>query len=1445
MLSPRILIIALLVVIPAWLRAQEIGVARVTPNLVTNIDRPLRYHPEGEDFVIENGTEFFNRSLYGGNTAFRVDGGDKPEFVLYLPGRGGNLRLGVATKAGAKWLIDAAQIETRYRPGELLYRIRDPLLGSGGELRLAALAYDQVEGLIVRVEAKDVAPGVQLFWAYGGVNGQRGKRDGDIGTEKVPISEWFQLQPSFCRGNRIEITPTGFVLQAKPATITGVVPPGAVMRVIDASAWNDAVGVEQRSQEPGVRSQTPEFGSRKANRGQSADAPEPADPIVIGRVALADATPVYLSLVRKGTASEEDLDTYAEAGGAKTDGGGRRAEDGGRREKGKTKAERETRNAKREIPEAPAASTPDAAEIENRKSKIENSKAAFAEAEAHFTALRDRVRIDTPDPYLNAAVGALNVAADAVWDAPQHGIMHGAIAWRTRLLGWRGPYALDALGWHERFRENALYWFGRQNTGPIPAKIPPPDEKANLARNEAGLHTNGDISHSHYDMNLVFIDAVFRHLQWTGDLTFARQAWPVIVRHLAWERRLFRREYGPDKLPLYEAYAAIWASDDLQYDGGGAMHATAYNYYENRQAARLARILGEDPTPYQQEADLLARSMRALLWVTPGKDETGETFERRNEAAGKDETFETSERRNGNGNAEDRERGKAENGSEEKGETRNAEGENGGPLAGTRGHEDQAIENTGPLAGARSHEFAEIENRKSKIENSIGVSELTADGSASPQSVFRNPPLIGWFAEYKDWLGLQRVHPSAALWTFYHTVDSEVPTPEEAWSMSQQVDAEIPHLPVRGPGVPPGLYTLGTSDWMPYDWSINNVVMAEAVHGALALWEAGRPEEAFTVTKGSLLAAMYMGISPGNVGSMSYLDVYRRESQRDFADGSGVLSRALIEGLFGVKIDRLAGDVRVTPGWPAAWDHAAIRHPDFVLSYRRNGDTDAYAFTADNGGEGTRRPTSEVSRNGGAEIQNQKSKIENPEGVSKLTAYGSANPQLAVRDPQLLALRLVVIARADRVANVTVNGKPTRWRVVEDSIARPRIEIDAPAADSFDVQITWAGNLIGEGTERRKAKGERRNAECETRNAKGETRDANGETRDAKGETGMAVGAQGQGSGSPTGNAAFVQVGQGEMRWWRPAAGKDETKGTSESRNREVSKGGKGAGEGGTRNAKRENQTAGNENQKSKIENAEGVSKLTAYGSTIPHSAVRNPQSEVDLAPYFNDRVTQIFKNQYRAPRSPFVSLALPKQGIGGWAGGVNRTADIDDAGLRAEAAKGGGRIVLPNGVAFATPGDPDARNILFTSQWDNYPPSATVSLGGRAHAIYLLMAGSTDPMQSRFENGAVTVTYTDGSTTRLPLVNPTNWWPIEQDYFIDDYQFRRPGPLPIRVDLKTGRIRVLRMATFKGTGGVVRGGAATVLSLTLDPDKDLKSLTVSATANDVVIGLMAATLAR
>jgi len=104
--------------------------------------------------------------------------------------------------------------------------------------------------------------------------------------------------------------------------------------------------------------------------------------------------------------------------------------------------------------------------------------------------------------------------------------------------------------------------------------------------------------------------------------------------------------------------------------------------------------------------------------------------------------------------------------------------------------------------------------------------------------------------------------------------------------------------------------------------------------------------------------------------------------------------------------------------------------------------------------------------------------------------------------------------------------------------------------------------------------------------------------------------------------------------------------------------------------------------------------------------------------------VTEIFrKGKYRSPRSPFVSLATPAQGIGAWAGHVNEMAEIDDTGLRAAAGANGGRFVLSDGVSFVTPGPGDAKNIvLHVAVGTNYPHEATVPLSGRSAHAYLLM---------------------------------------------------------------------------------------------------------------------------
>ena len=168
--------------------------------------------------------------------------------------------------------------------------------------------------------------------------------------------------------------------------------------------------------------------------------------------------------------------------------------------------------------------------------------------------------------------------------------------------------------------------------------------------------------------------------------------------------------------------------------------------------------------------------------------------------------------------------------------------------------------------------------------------------------------------------------------------------------------------------------------------------------------------------------------------------------------------------------------------------------------------------------------------------------------------------------------------------------------------------------------------------------------------------------------------------------------------------------------------------------------------------------------------------------------------------------------------------------------------------IPFATPADSLAKNIALTSQWDNYPDSVVVPLYGHAKHAYYLLAGSTNPMQTRLVNGALQVHYKDGSIDTLALVNPQNWWPIEQDYFIDGVGFTTGAPRPLRVQLKTGKVysTAIDYTSIKGfTNMAIDGGAATVLDMPLDPNKELESVRLYTFANDVVIGLMSVTLTR
>lgn len=795
---------------------------------------------------------------------------------------------------------------------------------------------------------------------------------------------------------------------------------------------------------------------------------------------------------------------------------------------------------------------------ENQLSTAENAKmqSRYDAAEQWRNKLASSVIFHTPDAYINPIGGALVMAADGAWDGKVW--QHGAVGWRMSLPGWRGAYMGDFLGMQDRQRIHFDAYAKSQVTD-VPVTEPHlMDEKNNLARGTykwgTPMYSNGYICRNpeknnqfhHYDMNLVYIDELLWHFQFDADTAYMRKMWPVIKSHLAWEKQA----WDPDNDGLYDAYCCIWASDALQYNSGAVTHSSAYNYRANLLAARIAGIIGENPGPYQEEADRILKAMNERLWL---KD-------------------------------------------------------------------------------------------------------------------------AGHWAEYQDFMGLKRVHRDAALWSIYTPIDCGAGTPEQNYWATRYVDRHIPHIPYIYNNVE--YQTLSTSDWAPYEWSINNVAMAEVMHTVLAYYQAGRTEEAYQLLKANILDFMYLGSSPANFGQLSKMDVATGEGYRDFADVTGISSRALIQGLYGITPNALEGECIIRPGFPAAWDSASVHTPYLDYSFKRVNGKDVFDVI-----QNFKRPLKIVIRQnlGG--------------GKYKDTAFSTDKVQ--------------------HIEMPTITPKKDEKEKVGKY----------PLAESIAEQAVdaWA-SIKGVGND-------------------------------------------------------FAEVNPKECR-------------------------------------------------------------------------------EVNMDKAFNANVSDIFKNQYLSPRSPYTTLCVPTQGIGDWCS-TKKTANIDDTKFRSLIRDGVFMAKIDGNLPFRSP--KEGKNIAYTSLWDNYPDSISVMLKGKASHAYLLLAGSTNPMQYAIENAVVRVEYADGTSDELMLTPPVNWCPIEQDFLENATAFPQPQLRPYRIGLASGKVsrhlfRDLHLEVnrnmadvpgFKKAVAEIDGGAAILLDMPLDGKKKLRRLTLRTLSNEVVVGLMGITLQK
>ena len=148
----------------------------------------------------------------------------------------------------------------------------------------------------------------------------------------------------------------------------------------------------------------------------------------------------------------------------------------------------------------------------------------------------------------------------------------------------------------------------------------------------------------------------------------------------------------------------------------------------------------------------------------------------------------------------------------------------------------------------------------------------------------------------------------------------------------------------------------------------------------------------------------------------------------------------------------------------------------------------------------------------------------------------------------------------------------------------------------------------------------------------------------------------------------------------------------------------------------------------------------------------------VDLQSVLNADVRTIYRQQYLSPRPDTVSARIGSDGYSPWTFPFWRIGP-PEIGLDGvpKLLDEKGMLKTPQGVPFAWPGE--AKNVAFTSLWDNWPTRVTVPVGRKADAAWFLICGSTNPMQCHIANAVIRLRYAGGQEDTLELVPPRNYW--------------------------------------------------------------------------------------
>lgn len=679
----------------------------------------------------------------------------------------------------------------------------------------------------------------------------------------------------------------------------------------------------------------------------------------------------------------------------------------------------------------------------------------------------------------------------------------------------------------------------------------------------------------------------------------------------------------------------------------------------------------------------------------------------------------------------------------------------------------------------------------------------------------------GIYAEWKDTLGQKLLHEQPELGSVYLSIDCGVADDFQAYQMLRFTETGLRNHVFDESGSQPfeGSYPRGStyvlpqplkarevksSNWRPIILTNYECSPGEQMDTARAYYKLGLADRAFPLVK-AVLRCMVNLTTPGG------LCIRDRNSEIparswgggdiDHCDTLGPSLQCIAEGLFGIH-PNLADDlVEIQPGFPSDWDHAKIKLRDISSTFRRQGRTDTFTVT-------TTRPTTK---------------------------------------------RLRLVLRGDGVS-VKLDGRPVSQPRLVAGICHPLVEIDAPKSLSAVFTITHAAEPLPR----------LEHAPIAAHGLPFEVACRDGHIVEAKDPQGIFTNVRLEGNhfsatvaGSLGHHTAFLRVKGNATECWQPvdveirppleivdvklsADARSLTFALCNNGGRPRDVRGLVACAGATMRV-RDRILPHEKSTPLSLTLGDGsrlvpglnpvtlsVDDRTVFTTRFecwdplrraPALKARLAFDPVDISAHFNDDLALVHSHEYLSPRSPYCSLQPGIDLFREWCSCNSKPCGkLDLETLEAALAKNHGVLVTEPGIPFR--GSTRDKNIVFVSQWDNFPKQVTIAVKRPARHAYLLMASVTNPMQSGLVNGRVVFQMAQGKREVLELVNPQNL-----SWCVTNYP-NRYGPL------------YLVPPTVKLGPNVF----ATIYSVPLEAGP-LEAVSIEAVCNESVIGLMGLTL--